>query len=219
MVCKQSPSSCIRAGVTRILWIWRHANQPWVRREACGYAAYGFCIHRWHTAVPHYCVEEWSYAAILQNGDTNVLWKGTMFGRLPDIACRWQITTPAVSLDLNVGLGLQWSAVPYIMTRRRALDFTTDRKGGQMRSSSNVGETWAYHTCYRLTSSVVNSYIIPKPNNQPFDTQESPVSWSRISPLLAADGGLHFRSSQKSPHSQTHWTRYFDRLNPCFTGT
>ena len=33
--------------------------------------------------------------------------KVTMFGRQPDVACRWQITTPAVSLDLNVGVGLQ----------------------------------------------------------------------------------------------------------------
>lgn len=34
-----------------------------------GYAAYGFCIHRWHTAVPHNGVEKWSYAAVLQNGN------------------------------------------------------------------------------------------------------------------------------------------------------
>ena len=80
----------MRAGVTRILWIWRHANQPWVLREACGYAAYVFCIHRWHTTVPHNGVEEWSYAAVLQNGDTYVLWKGDYVRKV--VGCRVSLT-------------------------------------------------------------------------------------------------------------------------------
>ena len=53
-----------------------------------GYAAYGFCIHRWHTAVPHNGVEELSHAAVCKMAIHTSFEKVTMFGRSPDVACR-----------------------------------------------------------------------------------------------------------------------------------
>ena len=80
----------IQVGGSRILWIWRHTKPLWVRREACGYATYGFRIHSRHTTVHHTGVEAWLYAAILQDGNKASSEKTTMFG--PIVECRWSLT-------------------------------------------------------------------------------------------------------------------------------